>query len=119
MSQENVEIVRRVYAEWARGNMDAGITLFDPDIVFESFMPDANARVVAKGPAEVASFMQAFLRQWRNYRLFGDEFRDEGDMVFVTGHQTATGRRSGIAVEDTIYSVWTFRDGMVAHLLFD
>ena len=76
MSQGNVEIVRGVYAEWGQGNMQTGVELFDPNIEFESFMPDASERVVAKGPAEVEAFMRAFLRQWRDYKLFGDEFRD-------------------------------------------
>ena len=117
---ENVERVRRTYAEWARGNMSAGIELFDPEIVFESFMPDANERVVANGVEEVAAFMREFLGQWRDYRLIGDDFRAVGgDKVLVAGHQTATGRQSGVAVEDTMCSMWTFRDGKVVHLVFD
>ncbi len=56
MSQENVEIVRRIYSEWQSGNMKAGVERFDPEIVFESFMPDASERFVAKGPAEVEAF---------------------------------------------------------------
>lgn len=112
-------MVRQVYAEWAQGNMRAGVELFDPEIVFESFMPDASERVVANGPAEVETFMREFLGQWRDYKLFGDEFREAGEKVFVTGHQAATGRQSGAAVEDTMCSVWTFHDGKVVHLLFD
>jgi ketosteroid isomerase-like protein len=119
MSDENVEVVRRIYAEWAQGNMRAGVERFDPEIRFESFMPDANQRVVANGPSEVETFMRAFLGQWRNYRLFGDEFRQAGDKVLVIGRQTATGRQSGIAVEDTMCSVWTFNDGKVVRLLFE
>jgi ketosteroid isomerase-like protein len=99
--------------------MEAGVDLFEPEIVFEAFMPDANERVVATGAAEVASFMQTFLQQWRDFRLFGDEFHDRGDIVLVTGRQTATGRQSGIAVEDASFAAWRFRDGMVSHLYFD
>jgi ketosteroid isomerase-like protein len=114
VAQENVEIVRRTCAEWERGNMEAGVELFDPEIVFESFMPDANERVVARGPAEVEAFMREFLGQWRDYRLIGEEYRSIGrDKVFVSGHQTAIGRQSGVAVEDTMHSVWTFRGGKV------
>ena len=119
MPQENVEIVRKVYAEWGVGNLQAGVDLFDAEILFESFMPDANERVVAKSPGEVRAFMRAFLAQWRDYRLFGDEFRQLGDKVLVIGRQTAIGRESGVAVEDTMCSVWTFRDQRVVHLLFE
>jgi ketosteroid isomerase-like protein len=37
----------------------------------------------------------------------------------VTGRQTATGRSSGVAVENEVFSIWTFRDGRVVRLLFD
>jgi ketosteroid isomerase-like protein len=115
-----VEIVRRTHAEWQRGNMRAGVERFDPEIVFESFLPDASERVVANGSAEVEAFMREFLRQFRDYRIFGDEYREVGPTkVFVSGRQTAIGRESGATVEDTLFSVWTFRDGRVVHLIFD
>ena len=120
MSPDNVEIVRRTCAEWARGNMKAGVELFDPEIVFDSFMPDSNERVVAHGPGEVEAFMREFLSQWREHRLVGEDFRSvDPDKVFVTGYQAATGRQSGVAVQDAMHSVWTFRDGKVVHLFFD
>ena len=120
MSQENVEIVRGIYAEWQGGNMKAGVDRFDPEIVFESFMPDASERIVANGPSEVESFMREFLRAWRDYRLFGDEYRESGaTRVFVSGRQAGIGRESGAAVEDTMCSIWTFRDGKVVRLIFE
>ncbi len=120
MTQENVEVVREVYDEWALGNMRAGVELFDASVAFESFMPDADERVSVTGVEEVELFMREFLAQWRDFRIVGDEFLPAGDdMVFVAGHQTATGRESGIAVNDSLHSVWTFRQGVVVRLLFD
>jgi ketosteroid isomerase-like protein len=119
-STENIDRVREVYAEWARGNMTAGPELFDPQLVFEAFLPDAAERVMVTGPMEVETFMREFLEQWRDYRLIGDEFREIGsETVLVLGRQTASGRRSGAIVEHPMSSVWTFRDGKVVHLLFD
>ena len=120
MSEENVEVVRRIYAEWGRGNMAAGVELLDSEIVFRSFMPDANETVVANGADEIEAFMREFLRPWRDYRLIGEEFREiEKDKVLVSGHQAATGRMSGVAVEYPMCSVWTFRGGRVVSLVFD
>src|ERR687896_404389 len=119
MSRENVEVVRRTYAEWARGNMKAGVEFFDAQIVFESFMPDSTERVVAKGPEAVEAFMREFLAQWRDYRLIGEDFREVGPShVAVSGYQTATGRVSGIATFDSMCSVWAFRNGRVVRLVF-
>lgn len=115
-----MEIVRRIYAEWEKGNMRAGVPLFDPGIVFISFMPDSSERIVARGQAEIEGFMREFLAQWRDYRLLGDEFREvAADRVLVRGRQSATGRLSGVAVEDETHSLWTFRDGRVVELRFE
>lgn len=120
MSQENVDVVRRTYAEWKRGNIQAGVELFDPEIIFESFMPDSNERVVVNGLEGIEAFMREFLAQWRDYRLVGEEFREVGsDKVFVAGRQAATGRQSGVAVEGPACSIWTFRGGKVVRLLFE
>jgi ketosteroid isomerase-like protein len=120
MSQENVEIVRRTYAEWERGNFAGAVELFDPNLVFESFMPDSSERIIARGPEGTESFMREFLAQWRDYRLFGEEFEQVGrDKVLVSGHQAATGRQSGVAVEGPIFSVWTFQDRRVIRLVFE
>ncbi len=118
MSQQNVEVVREIYAQWARGNMSAGVEMFDTEIAFETFMPDANDRVVADGPEEIEAYMRDFLAQWANYRLIGEEFRDAGTKVLVSGRQTAHGKLSGAEVEQPMHSVWTFRDGKVVGLRF-
>jgi ketosteroid isomerase-like protein len=118
MSQENVETVRGIYAQWAQGHMRAGVEVFDPAIDFKSFMPDANGWVVARGPEELEGFMREFLAQWANYRLVGEDFRDAGDKVFVAGRQTALGKQSGADVEDPMHSVWAFRGDRVVGLMF-
>lgn len=120
MARENVEIVREIYAEWQRGEMKAGVERFDPEIVFESFMPDANQRVVVNGAERIEVFMREWLRQWRDYRIVGDEFHEPGPTrVFVEGRQTAVGRDSGATVAGPLFSIWTFRDGRVVHLIFE
>ena len=98
--------------------MSAGVEMSDTEIVFESFMPDANDRVFAHGPEEIDAHMREFLAQWANYRLIGEEFRDVGTKVFVAGRQAARGKQSGAEVEQPMLSVWTFRDGKVVGLRF-
>ena len=120
MSQENVEIVRATYDEWKLGNLAAAVKLFDPEIVFESFMPDSSERIVAHGPKEVEAFTRELLAQTREYRMVGEEFRAVGeDKVFVAGRQATIGRRSGVAVDSPAFWVWTFRGGKVVRLLFE
>ena len=115
-----MEIVRSVYAGWAQGNLNAGVELFDPEIVFESYMPDASERVVAHGVEGVAVFMREFLNQVSEYRLFADEILAVGeDVVLVIGRQAGVGRQSRVPVESPTCSVWRFRDGRIVGLLFE
>ena len=113
------DIVRGIYSEWQRGNF-ADVHFYDPEVVFESVMPDSSERVVAHGPEGVEAFMREFLSQWRDYRISGGDFRQIGTKtVLVEGHQSGTGRRSGVAVESPLHSVWTFRDGKVVRLIIE
>ncbi len=117
MSQENVEVVRRIYNEWEKGDFLAALPLLDQQVTFETWMPDSGM-VVVHGLDELASFMRDWLGQWRDYRVIGDEFRAVGtDHVFVAGRQAATGRESGVEVDSPGFGVWTFRAGKVVRLL--
>ena len=121
MSEENyVEIVRRTYSAWEQGNFAEARQLFDSEVVFESVMPDSSERIVAHGPEGIEAFMREFLAQWRDYRLYGEDFRQVGiEIVLVEGHQSGIGRRSGVAVESPVFSVWTFRNGKVIRLIME
>ena len=115
-----MEIVRRVYADWQRGNLGAAMQLFDPEIVFESFMPDSQEWIVAHGVEEIEAFTREFLTQTRDYRMTGEEFRAVGnDKVFVAGRQATIGRQSGVPIDGPAFWVWTFRGGKVVRLLFE
>jgi ketosteroid isomerase-like protein/catechol 2,3-dioxygenase-like lactoylglutathione lyase family enzyme len=118
--EDHVATVRRIYASWSQGEMRAGVELFDPEIRFESFMPDSTRRIVCQSADEIEKFMREFLAEWKGYRILGDDFRSIGsDKVFVAGRQAGAGRQSGLAVEGPLFSLWTFRDGRVVHLVFE
>jgi ketosteroid isomerase-like protein len=118
MSQQNVEVVRGIYAEWERGRFQAALPLFDPEITFETFMPDATENIVVQGLEEIKAFMHDWFGQWRGYRVIGDDFRPVGsDQVFVAGRQAGVGFHSGAEVESPGFTVWTFRAGKVIKLL--
>jgi ketosteroid isomerase-like protein len=118
--ERNVEIVRRIYAGWADGDMRAAVDLFDPEAVFESFMPDSSERVVCRSPEEIKGFMREWFATWSEYRILGDEFLEVGsDQVLVLGRQAGIGTQSGVAVEGPHHSVWTFENGRVVRLVVE
>jgi ketosteroid isomerase-like protein len=117
MSRENIEIVRLILGDWAHGNFGSRSDLLDPEITFETFMPDASQNVVAHGTAQFEAFTRDWLAQWRHYRIIGEEFQEVGvDKVFVSVRQAATGDLSGVEVESAGFSVWTLREERVVKL---
>ena len=109
MSRRNVEIVRKVYEHWGRGDFRAGANLYDPYmlLVLRPEFPDAGAYC---GPDEIRTYMREhFLADLENAVIAGEEFLDAGESVVVRVKQEATGPGSGASVAIRYYQVWTFR----------
>ena len=117
VSEENVEIVRRIYGEWGRGNFREGTELYDPHVLLVLRREFGLASGVYCGPDEVARYMRdVFLVEWESAVIAGEEFVDAGDSVVVRVHQRATGRQSGTPVQMRYFQVWTFRGASVIRI---
>ena len=77
MSQQNVDIMRRIYDDWGRGNFRSGVERFDPDIVLVlgPEFPDAGTYV---GPQEIERYMRDLLSAWAEFAIEGESFIDAG-----------------------------------------
>jgi ketosteroid isomerase-like protein len=118
MSHQNVEVVREVYAGWARGDFSGAIDLFDKDITYTTFAAGEGDELVLHGLEAVVGYNRQYFSYWRNYRIEAHEILDRGDKVLVIGHQYAEGKGSGVPMDMPLFAVWTFRDGRVTELLF-
>jgi uncharacterized protein len=109
MSQENIEIVRRIYRAWGEGSPASSGLLAD-DIEWVNpkgaVEPGIRKGVSAFGGA-VSSVDDAF----EDARLDFERFLDAGDQVVVIATLRGTGRGSRIAVERRQGYVWTIREG--------
>jgi ketosteroid isomerase-like protein len=109
MSEENVARLRSAYEEWGRGNLVPGGEIYAPDAVFVP-MGEGREPFDLEG---FVRFMHEFLAQWDDFSMEATDFLDAGDKVLVTETQRATGKRSGIELDQRNYAVWTFRSGLV------
>ena len=110
MSRENVEVMRRIYDEWGRGNFRAGGEMYDPHVVFVMGpgFPETGAAYL--GPERIALYMRRdFLASYAEIKIEGEQFLDAGDSVVVAVRQVGTGRESGAVTELRYFQVWTFR----------
>jgi uncharacterized protein len=112
MSQENVEIVRRIFDAWATGDMRAGFDDFDEHIVFVA-TPDLPAFGVFFGRDAVRNFMKDFLEQWERFTVEAKHIEAVGDTVLAQAVQHGKARASGIEGDVSLFMLFTFRGNKI------
>ncbi len=107
---ENVEIVKRIYESWERGDFRSN-DWADPEIRFSIPGPDPEAQGLEKMRETWFSFLQAY----SDLSLKATEyFEGEGDVVVTRQAFYGKGRSSGIPVDEIMGGcVFTLRDGKV------
>ena len=107
MSQDQIELLRPVLAEWAKGNFWTAAELMAPDITFQGCAAGQHRCPRARGGRSTDPRSPA---HWRDYRIEAEELEDLGeDSVLVVGRQRGTGKLSGAQVDFPIFMVWKFR----------
>jgi ketosteroid isomerase-like protein len=105
MSEENLDALKSFYERWAAGDW-SDASIFDPYAV--GVFPDPTPRA-HYGLNAMADYMRRFLESWDDMRMEGTDYREAGDSFVVRVHRAATGRGSGVQLEDQAFHVWTFR----------
>jgi ketosteroid isomerase-like protein len=124
MSQENVEIVRRLYslrpdaAGVVRGDYDnAFVDNFHPDveIVPPSSYPDTPESGY-RGPEGMLRWFQQLDEIWDDWRFEAERFLDAGDRVVAFVRVSGSAKQSGAALTISTAHVLTLRDGRVTRV---
>jgi ketosteroid isomerase-like protein len=118
MSQENVQVVRRIWELYAQGTPAAVAATYDEGLL----APDSTFTPAEEVPGKETyvgreGFMK-FLRGWDaefgEWSLQVEEIIDAGDnRVVVLLREFVQGRRSGVPVEAELGSVYRFKGGQV------
>ncbi len=120
MSEENVEIVRRIYDAVERGDIDTVLALYDPEIewVFErSPFRDFLKHDTYRGHEDLRRmFGERYDDAWREIEDEIEELIDAGDRVVSVVSTRGRGRASGVEVEKLHAGVWTIRAGKVVRV---
>jgi len=116
MSQENVEIVRRVYALWASRQWSVIPDFFSPDVEIDLsrnvFNPD-----VYHGHSGVERYLRVVQEVWDDFQVVPIEFSDAGRGVVVTVTISGRGKGSGVEVTMEVTSIWTLQDSKVVRVV--
>ena len=108
MSEENVEIVRRLVDAWNRRDLEAMLDLGGSEIAFVNF-PTAVEPGTRRGTDEVVA---AVRKQWEvlDARSKVDEFFDRGDEIFTQGRLSMGMPGSDRQLEEPLLVSYTLRN---------
>jgi uncharacterized protein len=116
MSEENVEIVRRVYDGYLSGDFERALSLVDPAVECDvSIRPDGK---VYRGHDGVIEALRTWSGTWEAFRIDVEEIIDGGDSVVGVERQSGRGKGSGLPMAQQTFSVFTIDDGKVTRILW-
>jgi ketosteroid isomerase-like protein len=117
MSQENVEIVRRLYEttrfdradETSFGRaMSAFLSILDAEAEWQPDENDIDPDLL-HGEAEIRDFFERHAEPWEEFRWEPRELLDAGSEVVAIGEIYARGREGGVEVRAAYAHRFTFR----------
>jgi ketosteroid isomerase-like protein len=115
MSQENVEIVRRLIDAWNRQDAEGILALTGPDAEYVN-EPTAVEPGTRRGHDEIVVVLR---KQWED--IPGalqeiDRFHDRGDEIITEGRLSRTMPGTDARLSNPLLISWKFRDGKLIRL---
>jgi ketosteroid isomerase-like protein len=110
MSGENVEITRRAYEAFNRGDLDGAVADAAPDLEYISTGAVPGSGGVFRGPEGFKRFLGWFWEEFEDTRIEA-EFIEAGDQVLASITNHGRGKRSGVETTWHVWQLWTLRDG--------
>ena len=108
MSQENVERVKAGFAAHNRGDIDALIEFYDPEVVFETLLLGTH-----HGNEAIRLIYEENQKTMSGYDVIPVELIDAGDKVVAVAQVVGAGTVSQIALDDRFAFVFTFKGDRV------
>ena len=114
MSQENVEVVRRMLQAFADGGPDAMAEFWDPDIDWRAAEGAIDDVGEIHGPVAVRRYVQDWIDTFDDLSVAVEELRDVGDdRVLAIQRVNGRAKLSGTEIDLRYAVVNTVRDGKV------
>jgi ketosteroid isomerase-like protein len=117
MSQESVEVAKRVIDAFNRRDVDAIFECVNHDVEWFPAMPVTFGGGALRGREGIQSYVREVSDAWEGYRVVGQDFRElGGDQVVVLSWTEGLGAGSGGMVDAAMGQIFDFRDGKIARV---
>ena len=111
-SDDPVEVVRKAWEAWERGDMRAVFDFYDPAVEWDMSQSDAPDMGVYQGHEGVRKFFRDWMAPFDDYYAHAEEFKLGGEGVLVRLRQGGRGKHSGVDVEmPPLWQLYRLRAG--------
>lgn len=112
--QQNVDVVRKGYEAFSRGDIDGLLAQLDPNVEWRTPGPaDLPMAGQRRGHDAVREFFQTLSGLLDVERFEPKQFIAQGDMVMVIGDDTSRIKATGTSVESRFVHAFTVQNGKV------
>jgi ketosteroid isomerase-like protein len=118
MSQENVEVVRRVYEAAARRDSVSVFALYDPDVELDATRMGVGDLGIYHGHEGLRRLFGEFREVWGEIKFDYEELIDAGKQVISVVTRHVHGQASGVAIDQPFALLWKLREGKVARVVW-
>src|SRR5688572_9214393 len=118
MSEENVEIVRRVYEAANRRDAASVLALYDPDVELDASRMGAGDLGVFRGHEGLRSLFGELREECGEINFDYEELIDAGRQVIARVTGNPRGQASGVAVKQSFALLWALREGKVVRVVW-
>jgi ketosteroid isomerase-like protein len=114
MSEDNVEVVKRMYAAFYAGDFETALGQFDPNVLVDPVArPDLG---VGKGREFVRDTVASWMAVFDDWSDEIGEIRDLGGRVLVLSSQRGRGKGSGVEVESQYALLYDLHGGAITSM---
>ena len=115
MSEKNVETLRRGFAAFNRGDLDEAASIFHVDAEWVPYLGTLAGKT-HRGRDAIVKMWADMRAHLSGFQIKPEEFIDAGEKIVVVVDASAAGTGSGAEVRDRWAQVWSFSEGLVAHV---
>jgi len=108
---ENTEIVRSVYAAFAKGDIAAVLAVLSPEVRWTEAEGGPYGGLSVGPEAVLQNVFMKLGGEWDGYAAVPGEFVAEGDTVVALGEYSGTYKATGKSFRAPFAHVWKFRAG--------
>src|SRR5262245_61320063 len=116
MSQENVEIARRNFDAFSRGDLEGALDDLSPEFEFRPSGRFMDTQQTYRGREGYVDFWRGFRAAWEEITISVERIEDLDDRVLTLGTFHGTGSESGVEVNAEAAWLHTIKDGLIVHI---